>query len=209
MTNRPAGGDRSKKHEREPFDWYLDMPTEIRQLFRRFDFGTDLIYDPSCGRGNILTIAQEFGYDVMGSDIVDRWMFRPADIPFFQGDFLKLQRLPKMAQGRGLSIFNNPPYSYVDDIAEEFIRKALTLPINRAVFVLPIAFLASGGRWAFFDHEFKPAYTAILSDRPTMPPGSKYFNENLNAKGGMQDYMALVYIPPHRARTETIWIEPD
>lgn len=208
MVNRPAGGARSEKHEREPFDWYCDQEREIRQLMRQIDFGDDLIWDPSCGRGNILNVAREFGHDVFGTDIVDRWQHRDASIPFIQTDFL-LWRKPPIPRRGGLSIINNPPYSYVSNIAENFIRHALQFPINQAAFTLPIAFLAGQDRWAFFMEELKPAYTAIFSQRPTMPPGSKFVKGKISGKGGMADYMTLIYRPPHRWRTETIWIKPD
>lgn len=204
MVNRPAGGARSKRYEREPYDWYREGPEPVRQLMDRIDFADDLILDPSCGAGNILDVAKERGHPTFGIDIIDRYPRHQ----FKRGNFLELKRFPA-PQGRDLSIINNPPYSYLPDIAEKFIRKALGLPnVRRAAFLLPIAFMAGQERWRFFEHDFKPSHTAICSERPSCPPGSQV-DEGTDYSGGMQDYVWLVYTRPHRWRTETIWLKPS
>ncbi len=203
MVNRPAGGDRSKRWEREPYDWYVDPPFCTQQLMERISFGDDLIYDPSCGRGTILDVAKARGFQTFGSDIIDR---HPRH-DFKRGDFLQLQQLPPL-RGRGLSIINNPPYSYIEDIAEKFMRHAVELPINRAAFLVPIAFLCSASRWRLFHQDFNPSHIAILSERPSMPPGSQWYVGH-DHKGGMQDYVWIVFTAPHRWRTQTIWLEPS
>ncbi len=177
----------------------------MRQLMAALDFGDDLIWDPSCGRGTILDVAKERGHPTIGSDIIDR---HPRH-RFVRGNFL-LQRKPPSAPGRALSIINNPPYSYIDGIAESFIRKALDFPIRRAAFLVPIAFLCSNDRWKFFQREFHPSHIAILSERPSMPPGSTV-TDATDFKGGMADYIWIIYTAGngHRWRTETIWLRPD
>lgn len=217
MVNRPAGGARSKRHEREPYDWYCDSPREVRQIMRdgRIDLDGDLIYDPSCGRGNILDVAAAHGHATLGSDLFDR-RCPIAESPasarhdWFRADFLK-STPPRALRGRPFSIFNNPPYSYQTDICERFIAHALEhYPARWSIFLVPIAFLASEDRWAFFERAYKPAKVAIFSQRPSMPPGSKV-TRYTDFKGGMQDYIALAYRSGngHRWRTETIWIRPD
>lgn len=205
MVNRPAGGARSERYEREPYDWYCENEKPVRQLMDALDFGDDLIWDPSCGRGNILDVAKGRGHPTFGSDIIDR---HPRH-KFQRGNFLLISK-PPSPKDRALSIINNPPYSYVPDIAESFIRKALDMPIRRAAFLLPIAFLSSQERWRFFREEFKPSHIAILSERPSMPPGSTV-NEYTEFKGGMADYVWVIYSSGngHRWRTETIFLRPD
>lgn len=213
MVNRPAGGARSKRHERAPLDWYLDDVEHVAPLFDRIDFGDSLIWDPCCGRGNILDVAQARGHLTFGSDLVERAdPFRPSPRAairkrhaFEVDDFLVRDHLPSTG-GRPLSIVCNPPYGYVDNIAERIIRKALTLPIYRAAFVVPIAFLSSNERWEFFARQFKPSHVAVLSDRPTMPPGHLAAQMATPFRGGMADYVWIAYRPPHRWRTETIWL---
>lgn len=202
MVNRPAGGARSVRHAREPYDWYVDPPYCTRALMERLDFGDDFILDPSCGRGTILDVAKARGHLTFGVDVVDRH----AQHPFKRCDFLRMEHLPS-TKGRALSIINNPPYSYVEDIAEAFIRKALTLPIRRAAFLLPIAFLASASRWRLFERDFNPSHVAVLSERPSMPPGSTVTSAT-EFKGGMADYVWVVFTAPHRWKTRCLWLQP-
>lgn len=202
MVNRPAGGARSQRYTREPYDWYIDPPFCTRALMEAVDFADDFILDPSCGRGTILDVAKELGHPTYGQDIVDRH----ARHPFRRQDFLRMEQLPS-TKGRALSIINNPPYSYIPDIAEAFIRKALTLPIRRAAFLVPIAFLCSETRWRLFARDFTPSHVCILNQRPSMPPGSTV-TEATEFKGGMADYVWVVFTAPHRWKTRTIFLEP-
>ena len=208
MVNRPAGGARSKKHERAEFDWYVEPRVAVEQLMDGIDFGDDMIWDGCCGRGTVLDVAKARGHWTIGSDIVDRYPRHK----FFRGNILNATKWPN-AGDRALSYISNPPYGYEDDIAERIIRKVLTtFPVRRAAFILPIAFLASAGRHGFFTREFKPSHTAIYSERHTMPPGHMIEEMGDDAfKGGMNDYVAVVYTAPmtSRWRTETIWLRPS
>ncbi len=214
MTNRPAGGDRSKRWERDPYDWYKEPRLANSQLFEALERyaplgeanNLDLVYDPCCGSGWVLDEAKARGHMTIGGDIVDRH----ARHKFVRGNFLKIQSYPKPPPGKSLSIVSNPPYSYEDDIAEKIIRKALTLPIRRAVFILPLAFLAGQDRYRFFTKDFRPSHTGIYSQRHTMPPGARIDEMAKPFEGGMQDYCVLIYTGPrHKWRTETIWFKPE
>lgn len=202
------------RHERDPYDWYKEPRLCNRQLFdaieKHFPCGPagarDLIYDPCAGSGWVLDEAKSRGHPTLAGDVVDR---KPRH-PFKRGNFLQLKGFPKPPMGRDVSIITNPPYSYEEDIAEKIIRKALGKPIRRAIFILPIAFLAGQGRHSFFTRDFRPSHTCIFSQRHTMPPGNMIEDMPKPFEGGMQDYCALVYTGPrHRWRTETIWIAPN
>lgn len=205
MVNRPAGGARSVKYEREPFDWYCENNIPVDQLFDAMGWPIeDMIWDPSCGRGNILDVAKRRGHPTFGSDVIDR---NPRH-PFKRVNFLLMNNPPAPPSGGQLRIVCNSPYSYVDGIAESFIRKSLDFPLASAAFLLPIAFLCSDTRWPFFSREMMPAQVAILSERPSMPPGST-LTDFTEFKGGMQDYIWIIYQPPHRWKTQTIWLRPS
>lgn len=207
MVNRMQGGARSKRWEPEPLAWYCEHPSAVRQLMDGIDFGDDVIFDPCCGRGNILDVAQERGHMRIGSDIVDRGV--KASHGFILRDVFDIDKPPTHAKKR-TSVICNPPYGYEEDIAERVIRHVLTWPVRRAAFLLPIAFQAAACRWRFFTHDFRPSHCAILSQRQTMPPGSKIAEIGSKAfKGGMADYLWIVWTYPHRCRTETIWLRPD
>lgn len=212
MVNRPAGGDRSKKWDRAPYDWYRESPRVVEQLFHGLaaagcDFGDDLIWDPCCGMGNVLDVAKRYGHQTIGSDVINRsprHRFMRANV---------LTQMPRMpvSEGRDTSVISNTPYSYEDDIAERIITVILErFNVRRAAFILPIAFLASQERWRDnkFAGRWKPSHTAIYRERHTMPPGHLVDTMPKPFEGGMADYCVLVFTRPHRWRSETVWLPP-
>lgn len=206
MTNRPANKNTAKKWPKSPYDWYCDSPAVVEQLFSRVDFGNDYIWDPCCGRGNILDVAKQWGHETVGSDVVDRYPRHR----FLRGNVLtQISRAPQMP-GRPTSVITNPPYSYEPDIAERIIEKVLTrFEVRRAAFILPIAFLASQNRWSPARlQRWRPSQVCIYRERHTMPPGHLIDQMENPFDGGMQDYCAIVYTRPHRWRTELIWLPP-
>lgn len=217
MVNRPAGGARSKKWDRAPYDWYCESPRVVEQLihglaragahFAAEDGSKDLIWDPCCGRGNILDVAARYGHPTVGSDVINR---NPRH-RFIRGNVLtQIPRVPSYA-GRETSIISNTPYSYEPDIAERIITCVLErFPVRRAAFIVPIAFLASQDRWNGnkFAGRWKPSHTCIYRERHTMPPGHLMETMPSPFEGGMADYAAVVFTRPHRWRTETVWLSP-
>lgn len=206
MANRPAGGDRSKRWERAPYDWYRESPRVVEQLMHGVDFGNDLIWDPCCGGGNTLDVAKRYGHPTFGSDIVDR---HPRH-RFQRGNVLTGIKGPPRMEGRQTSVICNPPYSYEPDIAEKIISKVVeSFAVRRAAFILPIAFLASQERWGR-DRllRWRPSQVCIYRERHTMPPGHLIDQMDRPYEGGMADYCAIVFTRPHRHRTELIWLPP-
>lgn len=205
MVNRPAGGARSKKWDRAPYDWYREGPRAVQQLLHGVDFGDDLIWDCCCGKGNVLDVAAEWGHPTIGSDIVDR---HPRH-KFFRANILSQVAKMPTAEGRSTSIITNPPYNYEKDIAERIISHVLDrYPVRMAAFILPIAFLAGQKRWARLLRKGnpRPTYTCIYTERHTMPPGMEIDTMDKPYEGGMADYCVLVFKHPYRFRTETIWL---
>lgn len=209
MPGNPVGVTKDKRYAREDFDWYIEPRFTVEQLMSCISFnvgGTpDHIIDVTCGSGNILDVAKARGHSTAGYDIVNR---NPAH-PLTVGDFLKVERMA-MAKDRATSVICNPPYSYIEDIAEKIIRHVCRFPIHRAAFLVPIAFLCSQGRYRFFTRDLKPSHIAYCSDRPTCPPGAKIAEMATPFKGGVGDYVWVIYTrPPKKYRTESIWLTPD
>lgn len=207
MVNRPAGGARSKKWDKADFDWYVEGPRAVEQLLDGIDFGDDLIWDPCCGKGNVLNVARAWGHPTFGSDVVDR---HPTH-RFQRGNILtQIAKMPTMV-GRATSIIANTPYSYEENIAERIIGHCLdSYPVRRAAFILPIAFLAGQERWGrmLAPGRPRPSHTCIYRERHTMPPGAMIDSMASPFEGGMADYCVLLFTAPHRWRTETVWLRP-
>lgn len=167
---KPAKTPKSKSIPlRHPEDWYVEPRFCVEALADLIEPGLNGslwrgrksgVWDPSCGAGNILSVFRDRGFSVIGTDIVDRLSLD------FHGchDFLQLERdvLPP-----GIwSIIFNPPYRD----AENFARQALRLAKRFVAILVPLNWLASRARHAFFT-EHPPLYVAYLSQRPSMPPG--------------------------------------
>lgn len=206
MVNRPAGGARSKKWDRAPYDWYRESPRVVEQLMHGVDFGSDLIWDPCCGVGNILDVARRYGHPTFGSDVVDRHprhRFARANV------LTQVSAMPRY-EGRETSAILNPPYSYEPDIAERIVTRLLEhFPLRRVAAIVPIAFLASQERWGPRRLlRWRPSHVCIYRERHTMPPGHLIDQIERPFDGGMADYAAVVWTRPHRWRTETVWLPP-
>ena len=208
MVNRPADSNpnKSRKWPRADLDWYRESPRVVEQLMHGIDFGDDLIWDPCCGAGNVLDVAERYGHPTIGSDVVDR---HPRH-RFIRGNVLsQIARAPR-SPGRETSIICNPPYSYVAEVGERVITHCLeNFAVRRAAFIVPVAFINSQDRWGPRRLlRWKPSHLCIYRERHTMPPGELIDVMDNPYDGGMADYVALVWTRPHRWLTETIWLAP-
>jgi hypothetical protein len=205
VTKRLNGAGKPGQYPRDPYDWYKEPPEAVEALFDALDFGGDLIFDPSCGSGNILDVAKRRGHLTAGADVIDRH----ARHPFQRGNFLLSSRFPG-PHDRALSIVNNPPYNYVDGIAEQFIHKALAdVPFRLAAFLLPIEFACGQGRYERLYSKRPPAYVGFLMQRPSMPPGAMVEDLGDAAyRNGMADYVWLVWKDGGPYATQAIFMPP-
>lgn len=158
--------------DRHPQDWYVEQTWTVRALMQQIKFDPDyLVWDPCCGLGTIPCAFADAGLDVMGTDLVDRWLpSSPAHLFMGEHDFLSDQR-HLLSNWAMLSVVFNPPYSYADDIAERCVRRALSFASGKVCALLPIRWRASEKRFAFFQ-QFPPMEILEFCDRPSMPPGT-------------------------------------
>ena len=203
MVNAKQPGTAGKR-ERAPYDWYREHPRAVEQLLARVDFGNDLIWDPCCGAGNVLDVAERWGHETVGSDIIDR---QPRH-RFIRGNILTQISSMPTRPGHETSIISNPPYGYEKDLAERIITHVLErYAVRKAAFILPIGFLCGQERWGPGRlARWKPSQVCIYRERHTMPPGHLIDQMAEPYAGGMADYVVLVFTRPHRWQTETIWL---
>lgn len=225
MRGEISSGKPSKRH---PLDWYVDEIWCARQLaaalggFRMERERELAVWDPCCGMGNTLVAAWEQGLRCWGSDLVDNfdWSNFASDDDsrwephWFSSDFFDRRTAPARC-----SILMNPPYSYIDGIAEAFVRKAIKLAEGRVYALLPNKWLAPGKdvkKWSkrsrLFRLEHPPLAVFHYSERPSMPPGDRIAAMGKRAfRGGMVDYCAIVWDKSVEVRpgdTRTIWLPP-
>ena len=107
--------------QRAEGDYYTTDPEAVRALLRvhKRVFGgiklklNNVIWEPACGCGNISKVLEEYGLEVLSTDLVDRG-YGVSGI-----DFLETKKLPERCD----TIITNPPYKY----ANEFIQHSLEL----------------------------------------------------------------------------------
>lgn len=202
------------KFAADPHQFYREPRFTIEQAFASLDFGGGVIWDPSCGTGNILNVARTEGYRTFGSDIVDRGAGMRGH-RFAQVDFLKLRELPFRAPlDEPVSLFCNPPYGRVGGVGnmgERFVYHALEHfgeRCHRLAFLMPIEFQCGTGRYWNLYSRRRPSHVLICSERPSMPPGDMV-DDRKKATGGMADYCILVFSAGGPYRTELIFMRPN
>jgi hypothetical protein len=162
--------------EKEEHGHYVEPEWCSRRLFEVEKF-KGAIYDPACGWGRILHAAKAAGYQVQGSDIVDR-RHHGLNSQFHRRDFLFRQ------EDISGSVVSNPPFDHV----EEFCQRALDLGATRVAMICLTRRL-NAAHWL----ENLPLRRIwLLTPRPSMPPGSWIAAGN-KPGGGKQDFCWLVF----------------
>lgn len=187
-------------YDREVNDWYCEPAWAVEALAAYIDFNGQAIWDPAAGGGTIPAVFADAGNSTIASDIVDRGA---PDVQIH--DFLGCEQAPLfVSTSARLSIITNPPYKH----SEAFIRRALPLIDHRLAVLVPTAFLASRARFDLFTL-FPPSDVLVFCERPSMPPGAKIAELGPKAfKGGMTDFIWLIWTRPHDRETRMRWIEP-
>lgn len=197
------------EYEADPYQWYVEPEFSNSQLFDNMDFAGSLIWDPSCGKGTILDVAKERGYQTVGSDVVDR---HPRH-RFFRANYLTQTRFPK-PDDRPLSIVCNPPYGTVEGVrymANRFVKKTLAeVDFYRAAFLVPIEFNCGQERFSEIYEKRPPSHVLFCCQRPSMPPGVELekFGEGIRGDG-MADYCWIVWTRGGPYRTHAIYMRPE
>ncbi|MBV1917584.1 MAG: class I SAM-dependent methyltransferase [Sphingomonadaceae bacterium] len=206
-----------RKRNSHPYDWCVDESWVAWQLFealgqfRQEKEAGEAIWDPCAGSGRTMVTFVENGFKVFTSDIVHRIdpdQYQSMKLPVFaSADFLEVKKAPAAC-----SIVCNPPFSYVADIAEAFVRHALRLATRRVCMLLPIKWEGSQGRFRLFAEDHPPQAVLILTQRPSMPPGDMIESMGRKAfNGGVVDYAWYVWNvqqPTKRNESCIIWLPP-
>ena len=142
--------------ERRASDFYPTPPLVTQALMEFLEIKTCKIWEPACGDGAMSRILEEFGHEVISTDLRE-------DSGYGQGghDFLTTKPIKCDA------IITNPPFN----LSEQFIRRALSYaPI--VAMVLKSQYWHAQGRTKLFE-EYPPAYVLALNWRPDFMNGSR------------------------------------
>jgi hypothetical protein len=124
-------GQRHSEYQRDVDDFYCEPREVVRALFdHAHGFSFRILHDPCCGLGTIVDVAQSYGFEATGADIVDR-----AEGRFSVRDF-------REDATKYCNIVLNPPYRHAADFVERALSRNL-IRGGRIAILVPIGFLAS------------------------------------------------------------------
>lgn len=131
------GASNHVPEEREAFDYYATDPRAVTMLLELEQFAP-VIWEPACGEGHISKVLQDYGYEVISTDLVYRGFGDPEPL-----DFLK-----ETLDGFEGDIITNPPYS----MGLEFVQRALesVRPGGKVAMFLKVQFLEGQKRGELF-----------------------------------------------------------
>lgn len=180
-------------------EWFVEPRQATAFLLDRERFGP-LIWDPCCGQGNILLTCAERHYQGLGSDIVDR-RAPGVDFSWQPLDFLG----PSIVTPGDADVIMNPPYGG-SKLAVAFIERAWSLPgVGKMAAFVNGKFLFSDRRATGLFAEMPPARVYPVRPRPSCPPGALLRSGEVEAKGGVENFVWLVWSRDHTGPTEFIW----
>lgn len=173
--------------EREKDDYYPTPPAGTRALLsvERFE---GPIWEPACGAGDISRELEAAGYEVVSSDLLDRGYGEP------RVDFLMEW------QSRAPNIVTNPPFK----MAEDFVRKALSLSTGKVAILARVAWLEGKARRVLFE-ETPLARVWIFAGRLSMERGKLAEG----GRGGMIAFAWFVWEHGHEGPPMLGWVSPD
>lgn len=176
-------------------EWYVETRQCVDQLLDRVPF-PGMTLDPACGMGTTVLAMRARGYVVLASDLVDRGCPNSHHgLDFLAGAPI----LPSVD-----NIVCNPPFGR-GITAMAFIERALQIATAKVAMILPLPYLASVRRNPFYQ-QAPLQQILVCSERPSMPPGELLVAGQIEAKGGTEDYMWLVFERGWRSGPQTGWL---
>jgi hypothetical protein len=171
-------------------DFYCEPEWCAKRLFEVEKF-EGRIWDPACGKGNIVRAAHGAGYEVVSSDLVPRG-FRCEHV-----DFL-------ICDAGDDNIVCNPPFA----LGEKFVAHALRLARRKVAILLPANWLNADKRSRWIEKSpLRRVY--FITPRPTMPPGNGVPKGREAEHRGLADYAWLVWLQGYDGRPEICWLRRD
>lgn len=165
IGSRICGGNTAYK--RNAVDFYPTPPEVTKALvnFTRIPKGTK-VWEPACGEGHMVEVLEQYGLDVIGTDIQEGTDFLKANIP----DGIEW-------------IITNPPFS----LAADFIRKSAEHGVPFAM-LLKSQYWHAAKRYDLF-RSITPSYVLPLTWRPD------FLFKTRGSGSPLMDVMWCVWLP--------------
>jgi hypothetical protein len=160
----------SSNYKRKPRETYYTQPWITRALLdtlqqERIKF--KYVWEPACGRGDMVSVFKEYNYGVAASDI-DLSVYEDSNTYKFKKNFIETNRLPsvfKEEPAKNIAIITNPPYN----ISEKFINHALGFDVKLVAMLLRNEWDCAKTRTYLFNQDVltkRFAMKIVLTSRP-------------------------------------------
>ena len=149
-----------KAHKRKAADYYPSPPDVTGALMEFLQLPPErFIWEPACGDGSMSRVIEAYGHNVLSTDLREDSGYGIGGEDFLSFDPAPPTGIPYSAVYSDW-IITNPPFN----VAEAFIRKALTITPNVAMLLSNQYWHAATRKRLFDDHP--PAWVLPLLWRP-------------------------------------------
>jgi hypothetical protein len=146
---------------RRAHDFYPTPPEPTLALLPKLKGFPKKVWEPACGDGGIAKVLEQNGYDVVGTDLVDRGYGR--------GGIDYLTTTEKLAN----AVITNPPFG---DLAHPFVEHTLDLGVEFIAMLFNINFWSAAVRTPLWNRRL-PERVCALNWKPDFTgSGRPYFN---------------------------------
>lgn len=178
-------------------DYYPTPPIATFSLINSHDF-RGKIWEPAAGKGHIFDELKRLGKECIGTDLYDRGHTDiTSDI-----DFLRAQKPPEVK-----NIITNPPYK--DDLAELFLKKALSHNLQTVAFLCRLQFITGIGRYNSIYKHTPPSKILIFPKRLMCDESYANTLDSKKQFGGMLEYAWYIWDKNHKGKTIVEWLDLD
>lgn len=196
------GAENHSDKEREVNDYYATDPKALDLFLPAFKPNRK-IWEPSCGEGHLSKRLEEFGFDVLSTDLVDRG-YGKSGVDFFKTDRKDIEVW--WADGNPswlpFDILTNPPYRYATD----YVLHAIDIipEGGHVILFLKTSFLEGKERKERIYDINPPKYIFQYSGRMVCAKNGKF--EHMRKIGSAVAYAMYVWDKKNTGDTVIRWV---
>ena len=184
-------GSRNRSSVNRPSDDHYPTPVEaVYPLIRTLAL-PNKIWEPACGEGHISRVLEEYGHNVVSTNLIDRGYGKP------NVNFLTQKR------ARAKCIVTNPPFS----LDEEFIEHAFRLGVDVAAFFLPVKKLCGQDRYKRIHGPTPPALVLCFVERITFYAGDTAVEDQPGWR--TEDFAWFIWRKGFKGKPTIGWLSRD
>ena len=196
---KTLGASNHTTKDREKNDYYATEPAAIKLLLEQEDFN-EKIWEPAAGELHISKVLEEYGYDVLSTDIIERG----EDLDYTYNFLINSNDLlnDNIVDSWEGDIITNPPYKYAQDFVERGME--LLFEGNKLALFLKLQFLEGKKRKKMFK-KYPPKVVYVSSSRLLCAKNAN-FKKMRDGGGSAVAYAWFVWVKGFKGGPIIKWI---